>query len=378
LTNFYAWPWGDHLFIVLDNCLYSDPWAQTEVASVSSAGNSYPASDWTLGRGAQHHRDRALFRCSKIELAWFRAIMSLPGIGTKGKHVYLHSLEGEQIAVSNAGSTENEIPASSGRYYGRGSGLRLGGGSDYVICRIMSDHGGSDINLMHDHGFSLAQHSAFNGIPIAHCGTAGANSLFGGGKGWPHNTMSNSYGTPETRHLSYPNILDYSGNPMPIAIKKGFNCGGYCACTISDDELTVDWIWAAFTVDDTDISKQVPDHSERYIPVAIIPDGDGQTTLAFTPRDVGAVYKQSDVVSRFWETIDPETSAASNTDNLYPYDGTPGTIGDNAADEPYTDGVVLHESQGGENVHILAVPQTLYSWTATPVQSRRRTKPRHF
>ncbi|MCK4341406.1 MAG: metallophosphoesterase family protein [Phycisphaerae bacterium] len=129
--NYYAWTWGDALFVVLDPFTYS------------STGPKAP-EDWTLG--AQ-------------QLAWLEQVLKTAT--RKWKLLFQHQLVG--------GSPWNSVRPGRQPFpnYGRGGATFANGGEQKTIHQLMKQYGGQIIFKGHDHVFA---DETYDGIRYTTCG----------------------------------------------------------------------------------------------------------------------------------------------------------------------------------------------------------------
>jgi 3',5'-cyclic AMP phosphodiesterase CpdA len=154
--DYFAWTWGDALFVVLNvmtytlapHRLWSDP--------------GFP-DDWTLG---------------DAQLQWLEA--TLGASSARWKFVFVHH------AVGGAGP--DEVNAA----YGRGGGLAAHVGEQARVHAMMLEHGVQIFFYGHDHVFT---DMVVDGIHYTACGRAGTNWIFG------TNTLGYDRVWPDSGHV---------------------------------------------------------------------------------------------------------------------------------------------------------------------------------
>jgi 3',5'-cyclic AMP phosphodiesterase CpdA len=134
LENYFAWTWGDALFIVLDVHRYTNPGGLTPRAP----------EEWTLG---------------KAQLDWFEK--TLAASNAKWKIVLCHHLVGGW-GYDSAGRSKN-----SDYYYGRGGGKYARVGEQARVNDLMKKYGSKFFLYGHDHVFA---HQPADDIEFVCCG----------------------------------------------------------------------------------------------------------------------------------------------------------------------------------------------------------------
>ncbi|MFQ5496226.1 MAG: metallophosphoesterase family protein, partial [Phycisphaerae bacterium] len=134
LQNYFAWTWGDALFVVLDCHRYTNP------------GGSTPASvdEWTLGT---------------VQFEWFRKVLTASE--AKWKVVLCHHLVGGWPWDGAGRRSETNY------YYGRGGGRYARVGEQARITDLMNQTGARFFLYGHDHVFC---HQPAEGIEFVCCG----------------------------------------------------------------------------------------------------------------------------------------------------------------------------------------------------------------
>ncbi|MEZ5332705.1 MAG: metallophosphoesterase [Thermoanaerobaculia bacterium] len=152
LENYFAWTWGDALFVVLDVHRYTNP------------GGAPPASveEWTLGAA---------------QLAWLER--TLASSTARWKLVFAHHL---------VGGSEWDLSASTRRTvykYGRGGGRYALVGEQARVTAALRDAGGGAFLYGHDHVFA---DQPAEGVRFLCCGRTTihteADRLWWRGPGW--------------------------------------------------------------------------------------------------------------------------------------------------------------------------------------------------
>jgi hypothetical protein len=134
LQNYYAWTWGDALFVVLDVHRYTNP------------GKHTPANpeEWTLGRA---------------QLRWFEKV--LKESDARWKFVISHHLVGGSKWDADC------KPTSTGYAYGRGGARYARVGEQAKVTDLMKRFGSQFFVYGHDHVFA---HQQAEGIHFICCG----------------------------------------------------------------------------------------------------------------------------------------------------------------------------------------------------------------
>jgi 3',5'-cyclic AMP phosphodiesterase CpdA len=170
--DYYAYTWGDALFIVLNVQSYT-----TKILSLSGA-NGNP-DDWTLG---------------EEQLDWLEK--TLKNSSSKWRFILAHHTVG-----GAAGSESNSI-------YGRGGGLAAKVGEQATIHQMMIDYGVSIFFYGHDHVFT---DMVVDNIHYTLPGSAGAPWLFttsetGYEKYWGESGWAKLDVSPGSVHVQFINI----------------------------------------------------------------------------------------------------------------------------------------------------------------------------
>ncbi len=159
--DYYAFTWGDALFVVLNVMTY------THTAHLLEPG---PADDWTLG---------------DAQLAWLRA--TLENASSRWKFLFIHHPVG-----GAAGDDANSA-------YGRGGGQAAHVGEQAVVHDLMRQHGVQIFFYGHDHVFT---DEVVDGIHYTLPGSAGApwkfdSSQTGYATYWPDSGYARVHVNPD-------------------------------------------------------------------------------------------------------------------------------------------------------------------------------------
>lgn len=170
--NYYAFTWGDALFVMLDvftytptcHLLYEDPGL---------------ADDWTLGTE---------------QLDWLRGVLA--GTTAKWRFLFIHHPVG--------GMTPDPVESA----YGRGGGLAANVGMQATVHQLMRDHGVQVFFYGHDHVFT---DMTVDGIHYALPGSAGAPWMFthdetGYDTFWSDSGWGRVDVTPDSVHVRFINL----------------------------------------------------------------------------------------------------------------------------------------------------------------------------
>ena len=170
--NYYAFTWGDALFVMLDVFGY------TPGCHLLGA---YPGlvDDWTLGAE---------------QLDWLRGV--LENATAKWRFIFIHHPVG--------GMSPDPVEAA----YGRGGGAAANVGEQAVVHQLMRDHGVQVFFYGHDHVFT---DMTVDGIHYTLPGSAGAPWMFteaqtGYTTSWPDSGWGRVDVTPDSVHVSFVNL----------------------------------------------------------------------------------------------------------------------------------------------------------------------------
>ena len=167
--DYYAFTWGDALFIVLNVMGY------TPTAHLLSSDPGLP-TDWTLG---------------EAQLGWFED--TLAGASSKWRFVFIHHAVG-----GAAGDSDDSA-------YGRGGGQAARVGEQAKVHQLMLEHGVQIFFYGHDHVFTDMQ---VDGIHYTLPGSAGAIWMFGQSQtgyaqSWLESGWSSVTVSPDNVHVQF-------------------------------------------------------------------------------------------------------------------------------------------------------------------------------
>ena len=168
LENYYAFSWGDVLFIVLDVCRYSASEAHTRPAK---------PEDWTLGEG---------------QLNWLRSVLS--STKKKQKFIIAHHVVGGWKYNPSGGLKEGSGKPLA---YGRGGAVYARIGEQAKIHDLMIEHKVKAFIYGHDHVFSVQE---TDGIYYICCGKPTEKQA--------HWMNSNAWATAYPPGLGTPNVIE--------------------------------------------------------------------------------------------------------------------------------------------------------------------------
>lgn len=204
LQNFYAWTWGDALFVVLD------PFRYTKIGSPTVPESP---SDWTLGQ---------------TQMRWLEEV--LRNSCAKWKFIFSHQQVGGGL-INGAGCRTG---ANSGEYaYGRGSAREVFNDDPEVnpeqayIHALMKKYYVQFFVYGHDHIFC---HSVRDGIHYLSCGRPTFLSSW-----FTRGGMIDSYGT----------ICDTDGCRHQY-VEKVFHVLGYTRFHVTPDHVRLEWVRTGF------------------------------------------------------------------------------------------------------------------------------------
>ena len=200
LQNFYAWTWGDALFIVLD------PFRYTLVGSVYRPNR---VSDWTLG---------------PTQMQWLEDVLA--GSNASWKFVMAHHLVGGG-AINRRGQSVEE--GGNDAVYARGSAVEAGrsDSEQALVHTLMRQHGVQFFLYGHDHAFC---HGVLDEVNYICCGRPTHLSRW-----WCNDGMLDSYGS----------IIDHGqGKPW---IRELYNTLGYTSFSVTPNRVTMRWIRTGYS-----------------------------------------------------------------------------------------------------------------------------------
>jgi len=215
LQNFYAWSWGDALFVVLDPFRYTLPGQFVYTTA---------PQQWALG---------------ETQMRWLEE--TLAASQHRWKFVFAHHLVGGGlIGIDGSG-----IDEGNGRAYGRGSGVEAGRmeTEQAVVHRLMQQHRVQFFVYGHDHCFC---HSVLDDIHYLSCGRPSYLSLWFNNGG-----ILDSYG----------DVLKRGGDrPWTRAL---YTVLGYTRFHVSPEEVRMEWVRTGFSFRPNVIPNFYCDFPER-------------------------------------------------------------------------------------------------------------------
>ena len=244
IQNFYAWTWGDALFIVLD------PFRYTLVGSVSVTNSP---SQWTLGT---------------TQMQWLQDVLTASTARWKFIIAH-HQVGGGLIDVGGCPIQDGGTQWA----YARGSAVEADrpGTEQALIHQLMLQHGVRFFVYAHDHTFC---HSVKDGIHYLCCGRPTCLEPW-----WAQQGMLDSYG----------NIV-VQGRDKPW-IKALYNVLGYTRFRITPDTVTMEWIRTgySFTINSVYVQYAHRDWYESWLGKTYPVDEALSATVGMVPSDVDAV-----------------------------------------------------------------------------------------
>ena len=261
LENYYAWTWGDTLFVVLDVYRYTDPGDVLGGSATNVQGTS-PA----IGAGGSHRRWGGQWTLGSTQTNWLAGVLS--SSSAQWKVVISHqNLSGESIGAASNFDDPNE-------FYGRGSGINLSSSEEQYLLNLFRQNGVTVWFKGHDHCFC---HVINNTLNIVSLPTSNAPSHTVNG-GWHHTELQDSYGTAESLGAK-----DSSGTNMPSSLIKSYNVMGYVLCDITSTSFTITFRQTAAAVDTDLITPTYA--TERYVGSRTTQSG-SVVTVSEPPKDV--------------------------------------------------------------------------------------------
>lgn len=200
LQNFYAWTWGDALFIVLD------PFRYTRVGSVWFPNSP---SQYSLG---------------PTQMQWLEDVLA--SSTATWKFIFAHHQVGGGL-INRAGHLIED--GGDGYAYGRGSAIEAARPETEQarIHELMLLHNVQFFVYGHDHGFT---HSLLDGIHYLGCGRPTHLNDW-----WPNSGMIDSYG-------------DLLLHGLDKSWMRGlFNVVGYVAFHVEPQRVTLQWIRTGYS-----------------------------------------------------------------------------------------------------------------------------------
>lgn len=244
LQNFYAWTWGDGLFIVLD------PFRYTLVGSIT--GTNSP-SQWTLG---------------PTQLQWLEDVLA--GSNATWKFILCHHQVGGGLINAPGHPIED---GGTKRAYGRGSAVEADrpGTEQAIIHNLMLQYGAQFFVYGHDHAFC---HSVMDGVHYLCCGRATHLNAWWGRRG-----MLDSYGS-----------IVNQGQDRPW-IEALYNVLGYTKFGVTSSRVTMQWIRTGYSFRNrsTPIEQAERDWRESWVGHQYRVDSPWSVRVTMPPRDVRGV-----------------------------------------------------------------------------------------
>ncbi len=236
LQNWYAFTWGNTLFMMLDYCRYSD------VGGDDSTYRDYPDQ----------------FRFGATQLAWIQS--TLAANASANKLIFTHALPGG-VSIGQTSKTG---------YYSRTSGVEINNQSIFAALGVSEGTHEQRLHLLaraygveaiikgHDHGYAVVEVDGVDYITLPTAGAAshtqltypGWNQDQDDGSEWEE--RQNSYGTSQSL-----GALDSSGAAMSARMLKFYNVIGYVSFTSSTTwtSTLVETCIQTSGADETDINK---------------------------------------------------------------------------------------------------------------------------
>lgn len=206
LQNFYAYTWGDALFVVID------PFRCTAVGATRMP--SVP-EQWTLG---------------VTQLAWLER--TLRSSTARWKFVFSHHLVGGGAISGDGYAVEHD---GTKRAYGRGcAGDATRAGTEQArIHEWMVTHGAQFFVYGHDHCFC---HSVQDSVNYLCCGRP---------------TFLNDWIDKDGMRASYGDV-ESQGRNKPW-VRALYNALGYTRFSVTPDQVTVEWVRTGFSFVDEEV-----------------------------------------------------------------------------------------------------------------------------
>lgn len=352
LENYYAWTWGDNLFVVLDPFRYTEPGDPLNTAGAIERASPV----WTLGI---------------TQMTWFEKVLA--NSKEKNKFVICHHLVGGE-AIDSEG-----VLTTDGSWYGRGSGAvinRMYGITDnsYNDGVQQADESTDEIKIHglmkkykvtafikgHDHKFCHVLNDEVNYITASTASAPGQYETTG---------MRNSYGRTEDQNSQQS---DAAG----IGIKVTSNTKGYCLFRKSSAWMCLNRLTALAPFSGPTLQNQNYTNvrlggtssqwaGPGWAGPAYLPDSSDQVTLSEIPWDIYTICVESDSIfsgSNNEAGIYSDTTGVVDAVNLYKTRGNDWEefYGDNVVS---LDASVIYAYPADENLHIMHVPMTTHTQT---------------
>ncbi|UCG32289.1 MAG: metallophosphoesterase [Phycisphaerales bacterium] len=235
LQNFYAWTWGDALFVVLDPFRYTLTEAVVRPTS---------PRQWTLG---------------PTQMRWLEQVLAHSQ--ARWKFVVAHHQVGGLVAPD-------------GEAYGRGgaSVAKQPGTEQATIHALMREHGAQFFVYGHDHAFA---HTVMDDIHYLCCGRP---TYLNGW--WGQQALVDNYGSLLTQ-----------GREVATT-RSLYNVLGYTRFEVTPDRVRVRWIRTGYSFrrKDVPLSQARRDWLESWVGRAYSVDSDSSVSVQMIPTDVDGVY----------------------------------------------------------------------------------------
>lgn len=340
LENYYAWTWGDALFVVLDPHRYTEPGDPLNTGGDSSRTGPV----WTLG---------------STQKIWLRGVLS--SSNQKRKFVFSHTLLG--------GESINTVCSQSllTGYYARGSGININrtttingtytsyegtveSSEEQELHEMFKKFGITGFLKGHDHRFAHVINEDVNYITV---GCAGSEFQ------WDTDRIRESYGYTEEGSSQ-------TGNRLSLGVISVSNNYSYCIFSITQDEAT--YRNRVAVVKTTSLCEDFTypvlgkiggtNHGAGWAGPLYTLDSADQLTLSERPNDIYTIGRESDTVfnSDLLCNLYPAASTVDQLLNLWPEDG----IDDNW-EEFHGSNVITLDSSGvaiatTEDLRVMHVP----------------------
>ena len=244
LQNFYAWTWGDALFIVLD------PFRCTKVGSIL-----FPNSPTQYSLGA-------------AQLQWLEDVLA--NSTAAWKFIFAHNQVGGGL-INRGGDVI--VDGGEGYAYARGSAVEAlrEGTEQALIHQLMLRYNAQYFIHGHDHGFS---HSVLDGVHYVCCGRPTHLDPW-----WSRDGMTGSYG----------DLLQHGQNQPWM--QNLFNVLGFAAFHVEPRRVTMQWIRTGYSyaVDPPSLKLAERDWLETWAGRDYPVNSPQSVTVTLPPKQVDAV-----------------------------------------------------------------------------------------
>lgn len=281
LQNFYAWTWGDALFVVLD------PFRCTLVGSVTFPNSP---SQYTLG---------------PTQLQWLADVLA--GSTATWKFVIAHHQVGGGL-INRGGFPI--VDGGTEYAYGRGSAIEADrpDTEQAVIHNLMLQYGAQFFVYGHDHGFC---HSVKDGIHYLCCGRTTFLNTW-----WQNDGMLDSYGSILTQ-----------GQEKPW-VQALYSAVGYARFLVTPGQVTVQWIRTGYSFEAgvMPVAAAQRDWRESWAGREYSVDSPAFVTVRYPPTDVDGVRTVSGALVPAFFQVPPGVDYYLQPDPVRPEDYANGTI----------------------------------------------------